>query len=122
MRAKIRQALRALLRLPFEDHPSITAANNEPHRCATQAVDLVSFLRALHRASLFPVPEDDSTICLMWLGERLRAVKQDLLPVEACAECDFVGNHWSTQLDEIGSRNEYSPSGLNEGLESALAC
>ncbi|KAK3613499.1 hypothetical protein LTR56_027850 [Elasticomyces elasticus] len=59
MRATLRQALRTLLRLTIEDHPSITTAIEEPHNCPTQALSLTSYLGALHRASLFPLPEND---------------------------------------------------------------
>ncbi|KAK5709222.1 hypothetical protein LTR17_019995 [Elasticomyces elasticus] len=109
MRATLRQALRTLLRLTIEDHPSITTAIEEPHNCATQALSLTSYLGALHRASLFPLPENDGKICLMWLSKRLQAVKEELAASrilndpdhQMCAQCHYVGRQWGIQLDEI---------------------
>lgn len=112
MRTRLRQTLRTLLRLPFEDHPAMTALDEAPHHCVAQAIDLVSYLRALHRADLFPVAGDDSTLSLTELGKRLKAVKRELRPIRACTECNFVGSRWSTQIDEVGR----TMNGLLRGL------
>ncbi|KAK5689442.1 hypothetical protein LTR17_026272 [Elasticomyces elasticus] len=128
MRATLRQALRTLLRLTIEDHPSITTAIEEPHNCATQALSLTSYLCALHRASLFPLPENDSKICLMWLSERLQAAKKELVAKkkldrpehQTCAQCHYIGRQWGIQLDEIAKSMNNLYGSLTKELKKHL--
>lgn len=71
------------------------------HECATQAADLVVYLKELKQASLYPFPEDENEVCLILLGKKLHDIGRKMPSREACRECGFVASAWKDKLDAI---------------------
>jgi hypothetical protein len=113
IRVRLRRDLRTLLFLPMADHPSILRQSDSRHQCAAQALDLAGYIRALSQASLFPLPEDDSEMCLLWIGRRLDAAAMTVPYRESCRECGFETSPWKHKFEAI-------EESLNTRLQSLL--
>ena len=83
------------------DHPSILRQSDSRHQCAAQALDLAGYIKALSQASLFPLPEDDSEMCLLWMGRRLEAAAVTVPHRESCRECGFESSPWKHKFEAI---------------------
>ena len=119
IRVRLRRDLRMLLLLPIADHPSILRQSDLGHQCAAQALDLADYIKALSQASLFPLSEDDSQMCLVWMGRRLRAAAEKMPYREPCRECGFACSPWKHKFEAI----EESMSTLLQSLLGAVgAC
>ena len=97
----MRQVLRRLISLPIEDHPAMADGRDVEHHCIARALDLVTYIKALRKACLFPFPGDGEELCLLWLGQQLHAIATKISPTEGCLECGFEGGHWRVKLDAI---------------------
>jgi hypothetical protein len=113
IRVRLRRDLRTLLFLPMADHPSILRQSESRHQCAAQALDLAGYIRALSQASLFPLPEDDSEMCLLWMGKRLEAAAMTVPYRQSCRECGFETSPWKHKFEAI-------EESLNTRLQSLL--
>ncbi|GAB7336550.1 hypothetical protein MBLNU13_g09823t1 [Cladosporium sp. NU13] len=101
IRGRLRRDLRTLILLPMADHPSILRQSDSEHQCAAQAFDLTEYIKALSQASLFPLPEDDSEMCLLWIGRRLEAAAMTVSHRESCRECGFESSPWKHKFEAI---------------------
>ena len=113
IRGRLRRDLRTLILLPMADHPSILRQSDSEHQCAAQAFDLTEYIKALSQASLFPLPEDDSEMCLLWIGRRLEAAAMTVPHRESCRECGFESSPWKHKFEAI-------EESLNTRLQSLL--
>jgi hypothetical protein len=113
IRGRLRRDLRTLLLLPMADHPSILRQSQSRHQCAAQALDLAGYIKALSQAALFPLPEGDSEMCLLWMGRRLEAAAMTVPYRESCRECGFESSPWKHKFEAI-------EESLNTSLKSLL--
>ena len=114
IRGRLRRDLRTLLLLPMADHPSILRQSDSRHQCAAQALDLTGYIKALSQAALFPLPEGDSEMCLLWMGRRLEAAAMTVPYREPCRECGFESSPWKHKFEAI-------EESMNTRLQSLLA-
>jgi hypothetical protein len=119
IRVRLRRDLRRLLLLPMAGHPSILRQSDSRHQCAAQALDLAGYIKALSQASLFPLPEDDSEMCLLWIGRRLEAAGTTVPYRESCHECGFESSPWKHKFEAI---EESLNTRLQSLLEAVDAC
>ena len=77
-------------------------------------------MQLLRVQSLFPFTEGEDQVSLLWLNKRLRKIKKELQPMEACAVCGFRADHWGARLGAIAVTMSDLVQDLMDDLKASL--